>query len=207
MDAPAEIIPDFQVRQHYVVNGAPVPPLDQFKWAVLLAFQQWSGAKVLVETGTYRGDTTESLRPYFERVETVEADPMLFAAAQKRFAATPNVRLHFGDSAKLLPAILAELKQKAVFWLDAHWCGNNTFGDYLSAAIMPELEAIFAHHVADHVILIDDARYFCGHYGYPSVNQLRRWVLERRPELSFDVALDSIRIYRPTYGPPQRTTV
>jgi hypothetical protein len=203
VEGPVEIIPDYQVRRHYVVNGAPVPPLDQFKWAVLLAFQRWSGARVLIETGTYKGDTTESLRTYFDRVETIEADANLFQAAQWRFASAPNVRVHHGDSGAVLPRILAELSERAVFWLDAHWCGGHTFGEYLSAAVMPELEAIFAHPVKDHVVLIDDARYFCGHYGYPSINQLRRWVMERRPEFTFDIALDSIRIYAPTYGPSQ----
>ncbi len=198
--SPADaVVPDFEVRQHFVVHGAPVPPPDQFKWAVLVAFARWSGARVLVETGTYRGNTTDTMRPYFDRIYTIEANDALFAAAQSRFAGAPGVRALHGDSAAMLPRVLAELDEKALFWLDAHWCGNDTFGSYLSAAIMAELEAVFAHRVRGHTILIDDARYFCGHYGYPTVDYLRRWVMQRRPELTFDVALDSIRIYEPTF--------
>jgi hypothetical protein len=196
-----EIIPDLQVRQHFVVNGAPIPPQDQFKWASLLAFARWSGARVFVETGTYKGDTTEALRPYFDWLYTIEANDALFSAAKARFAGAPNVRTLHGDSAALLPHVLGELEQKALFWLDAHWCGNDTFGTYLSAPIMTELEALFAHKVRDHIILIDDARYFCGHYGYPTIDYLRRWVMQRRPEMTFDVAMDSIRIYQPTLNP------
>jgi hypothetical protein len=142
------------------------------------------------------------MRQIFESVYTIEAQPKLFEAARRRFAQARNVTVLEGDSAQVLKRVLAELDQKAVFWLDAHWCGQETHGEVLSAAILGEMELIFSQAIKDHVIIIDDARYFCGHYGYPSVDSLRRWVAQRRPELTFDVALDSIRIHEP--GTSQR---
>jgi hypothetical protein len=191
------IPPDHRVRAYFVSHGAPIPPQDEYKRAVIQAFAAWSGAKVFIETGTYRGDTTEAMRPFFPRIFTIEAKDTLFADARLRFAPYPSVRVLYGDSAVVLPQVLRELNEPAVFWLDAHWCGETTFGEYLSAAVMPELEAVFAHPIKSHIILIDDARYFCGQYGYPSIDHLRRWVIARRAELTFDVALDSIRIYDP----------
>ena len=66
-------------------------------------------------------------------VYTIEAAPELYKAAQQRFAGAKNVRLLQGDSAVMIRAVLAELKQKALFWLDAHWCGQPTYGEVLSA--------------------------------------------------------------------------
>jgi len=190
-----QIMPDYAVRKQFVEQAAPMPPPAPYKHAVIQCFQAWSKARVLVETGTYEGDTTEALRPHFGMVYTIEASKPLYERAQERFANAKNVRLLFGDSGKTLPIVLGQIRQHAVFWLDAHWCGGQTHGAVLSSAIMPELEAIFAHPVRDHVILIDDARYFVGVAGYPTIDFLRRWVHERRPDLVFDVALDSIRIH------------
>jgi hypothetical protein len=54
------------------------------------------------------------------------------------------------------------LKAPAVFWLDAHWCGDESFGLTAECPILEEIETINRHHRADadHVLLIDDARLF-----------------------------------------------
>jgi hypothetical protein len=192
-----QLAPDQELRRYWVNAGCTIPPPADVKCEAIGWYARWSGARVLVETGTYKGDTTEALRHHMDLVYTIEAAPDLFRAAQKRFADAKNVRLILGDSSVMIKSVLAQLKQKAVFWLDAHWCGQPTYGEILSAAIMGELEAIFAHPIKDHIIIIDDARYFAGHFGYPSIDYLRRWVMERRPELVFDVAIDSIRIHPP----------
>jgi hypothetical protein len=200
-----ELAPDQELRRYWVNAGCEIPPPADIKCEVLGWYAKWSGARVLVETGTYRGDTTEVLRKHMDLVYTIEASPTLFKTAQKRFADAKNVRLILGDSTAMIKSVLAQLKQKAVFWLDAHWCGQTTFGEIYSAAIMGELEAIFAHGVKDHIIIIDDARFFTGHFGYPSIDYLRRWVSQRRPELVFDLAIDSIRIHTPIARGPLMT--
>jgi hypothetical protein len=200
-----ELAPDQELRRYWVNAGCTIPPPADIKCEVLGWYAKWSGARVLVETGTFRGDTTEALRHHMDLVYTIEAAPELYKAALQRFTGAKNVRLLQGDSTVMIKTVLAELKQKAVFWLDAHWCGQPTYGEVLSAAIMGELEAIFAHSIKDHIIIIDDARYFTGHFGYPSVDYLRRWVAERRPDMAFDIAIDSFRIHPPIARPPLLT--
>ena len=76
--------------------------------------------RVLVETGTYMGETAWALRRDFERIETIELEPTLARLARIRFGRTKNVGVHEGDSAAVLPRILETLDSPALFWLDAH---------------------------------------------------------------------------------------
>jgi hypothetical protein len=60
--------------------------------------------------------------------------------------------------------------------------------------ILGELEAVLAHPVKRHVILIDDARDFRHDKGHPTLDELRAFIAARRPELHFEVEDDIIRL-------------
>ena len=189
---------DLRVRKSWVDCGCPTPPPHDFKIAVLKAYAAWCKARVFVETGTWKGETTAAMQPLFPTVCSIELAPNWASRARQMFARTPNVEIIEGDSAKVLPDLLGRIHERCLFWLDGHWCGNDTGGAVLSSAVMGELETILAHEISDHVLIIDDARYFVGAYGYPTVDQVRRFVKDRRPDLVFDVAMDSIRIHPET---------
>src|ERR1051325_2291173 len=55
-----------------------------------------------------------------------------------------------------------------------------------------------SHPVREHVILIDDARCFDGTHDYPTIDELRRAVLNIRPDWLFETANDIIRDHRCT---------
>jgi len=128
------------------------------------------GLRVLIETGTYMGETAWALRREFAHVETIELEPTLARLAEIRFARTPNVRVHEGDSAAVLPQILDELVEPALFWLDAHPSTDRTA--HSAIPLRAELAAIAAHRVPGHVVLIDDLQYL-GETGFPSLEELR----------------------------------
>lgn len=131
---------------------------DNEKRRLLREAAERHGLRVLVETGTYMGETAWTLRRVFDRIETIELEPKLAQLARMRFASTPNVHVHEGDSAAVLPGILAALNEPAVFWLDAHPSTDRTA---MGGAIplRAELDAIAGHPVGGHVVLIDDLRY------------------------------------------------
>jgi predicted O-methyltransferase YrrM len=135
------------------------------------------GERVLVETGTYRGDTAAGCARHFPHVYTIELDPSYAARARQRFANTPNVTVIEGDSETELPRLAGEIDGPAVFWLDAHFCDHGTAYGQRGSALSAELEAIRTRHQPD-VVLIDDAR----HTGYQpgpiarvTRRLLRRW--------------------------------
>lgn len=197
MPGSVRIIPDKEVRPRWVSLACPVPPPHQFKVDTLKAYAAWSGAKVFVETGTFKAQTTIAMAPSFERVFSIELEPNLAAAAQTIFSQSRHVKIIHGDSGIELPKILAELKERCLFWLDGHNCGpqtgmSATFGP---TPIVPELRAIFAHPIKDHVIIIDDQRFFTGEWGYPTIENVLMFVNQTRPDLIVDICMDSIRIH------------
>ena len=134
-----------------------------------------------------------ALAPMAARIVSIELDDRLYAAARRRFAGQPNVELLHGDSGALLPGILSGLDRPALFWLDGHYTGASSARTEVDSPIVAEIEALLRHPVQGHVVLIDDAREFCGTGGYPTIDELRVMILERQPLSQFAVADDIVR--------------
>jgi hypothetical protein len=176
-------------------GGSPVPPPDSVKQITVLRYAKAFRLRTFVETGTFMGAMVEAVRTTFHRVVSIELDPALSRRARERFASFPHVTVLEGDSARLLPQVLAGLNEPALFWLDAHFSGGATAKGDLETPIIQELDGILNHAVRDHVILIDDARCFVGANDYPTVDSVRTTVLSRRPGWTFEVRDDIIRIH------------
>jgi hypothetical protein len=126
--------------------------------------------RVLVETGTYMGETAWALRREFDRIETIELEPTLARLARVRFKKVRNVHAQEGDSASVLPRILVVLTEPALFWLDAH-PGTDRSARDAPIPLRAELAAIGQHPVGGHVVLIDDLKYL-GTAGYPTLAEI-----------------------------------
>ena len=127
------------------------------------------GLTTFVETGTGDGGTTVALMDDFTQVWTMDLDHRAYLDAVLRHRHHAWVHPLFGDSAFLVPWLLANvLKRPAVFFLDAHFCGGVS-GEH-ETPILEELQAIVATG-RPNVILIDDARLFGAKPVYPHVEQ------------------------------------
>ena len=149
---------------------------------------------ILVETGTFEGDMVKACLPSFSKVYSIELDKSLFEKAVARFKNSTNVKILNGDSGQKLPEILAEVTTPCVFWLDGHYSAGITAKGNLETPIALEIESIFNHRVADHVILIDDARCFDGTHDYPQLNKFIEELHRRKPNIRVEVYNDIIRI-------------
>ena len=167
----------------WIEDGRPDPPPPLAKREMLLEYKKRHNLQILVETGTFKGDTVEAMRGEFKKVYSIELSEKFYGEAKKRFAGVSNVELHQGDSGKVMPEVVAKLDAPTLFWLDGHYSWG-------------ELEAIFAGMKQPFVVLIDDARCFrhVGAVDYPAVSDIEKWVVERRPDLALEVAMDCIRI-------------
>jgi hypothetical protein len=112
-----------------------------------------------VETGTYNGETAAWAGERFERVVTVELSPELHAQAELRLAAHASVEARLGRSRDVLAEVVPGLQGPALFWLDAHWSGDQTSGERDQCPLLDEL-AIVRRHANAQYVLIDDARMF-----------------------------------------------
>ena len=133
------------------------PPED-----LLVALRQRLGIDTFVETGTFEGRTAQWAAGVFRNVKTVELSERMFASTALRLSRFDNVEAAQGHSADFLREIVAELERPAIFWLDAHWCGGGAPTSGAPDSVCPVLAEVaeINRSPLDHVILVDDARYF-----------------------------------------------
>lgn len=181
--------------RHWRANGSPAPPPHALKAHEVWAYGR--NVRTLVETGTYHGAMIEAVRPWFDRIVSIELDPDLFRAAADKYAHDPGVTVLEGNSATLLAPLVADLAEPAVFWLDAHYSGDGTA--FSSVPILAELNSVLRS--TSHVVLIDDADCFNGTDGYPTVSEVREFVGRIAPSATVEVADNIIRISPDDHSP------
>jgi len=155
--------------------------------------------RTLVETGTHVGHMVAALLSDFDEIYSIEFAQPLYERSAARFVGKHNVRLYCGDSATLLPVIIAALREPALFWLDAHYSGGITARGSVATPVVAELQRVLGMDETPHVVLIDDARLFNGTDDYPTPEELRRLVGELRPYYEMTIADDIIRLVPPAY--------
>jgi hypothetical protein len=112
-----------------------------------------------VETGTYMGATAKWAAGVFPHVITIERSESCYNQLVPEHAAYPNIDFIQGDSREELRVIVPLLKGPAVFWLDGHWSGGETYGISDECPAMKEIDEI-TRSSHDHFVFIDDARLF-----------------------------------------------
>ena len=162
------------------LQGQPVPQPHSVKAYFLKKVLLKSGIRILVETGTHKGDMVAAMRPFCNEIYSIELDETLFKEAKKRFKGDENIYLYQGDSSHVLGDVLKALDAPAVFWLDGHYSAGNTAKGALDTPIVKEIEHIAQHkHAGEHVLLIDDARCFDGTNDYPTREELQTILSEK----------------------------
>ena len=124
--------------------------------------------EIFVETGTYKGDSIELIKPYFKRFYSVELSEYYFNVSKDRFADDPMVRIIRGNAPDEVRRLQPEISETSVmYWLDSHWCdAQATEGLTSQCTLLDELRAIDTLN-RDSVVLIDDARLFLSPPGSP----------------------------------------
>jgi hypothetical protein len=116
--------------------------------AIVGAFQP----RAIIETGTYRGTTTDLMAATGLPIYTIENDPRLYGYSRMRFYTRRNVNVLCGDSRKTMTELftgpLQMLRREVLFvYLDAHWEHD--------LPLTEELDIVFAH-APNSIAMIDD---------------------------------------------------
>jgi hypothetical protein len=175
-------------------EGRPSPPPDAVKYACIRRYAEQFATPVLVETGTFHGNAIFTLRNAFREIHSIELAPALHARAVLDLGHLTHIHLHLGDSAAELPKVARTLGAPALFWLDGHFCSGPSARGEKDTPVFEELTYLLGRPPGRDVVLIDDARLFNGRDGYPTVEALRELVASSRPQASFGVEEDIIRI-------------
>jgi hypothetical protein len=174
--------------------GRPAPPPHCIKQRAIREIAARYNTSILVETGTFYGDMIEALKGEFSHLYSVELSEELYKKAKDRFAADDHITLMQGDSGVVLGDILSRIQSPALFWLDGHYSEGVTAKGDKDTPVMEELDRILSSEEKGHVIIIDDARCFGTYPSYPSLDELIRFVRERKSDVSIEVVDDGIRI-------------
>ncbi len=184
-------------RREYMLYqraGKLNPPEHQVKQRNIKYLAKLYDCTILVETGTFKGDMVEAMKDNFDTIYSIELDNKLYITAKNRFAESSHIHIIHGDSTEELPRIMEKINMRTIFWLDGHYCGDNTSKGIKLTPILEELKTIFAGLDYGHVILIDDARLFNGTNDYPTFPELITFLKENKPDVLISVEDDAIRL-------------
>ena len=150
------------------ITQTDITPLDaKSKAKKIIDYCKKHSVTKYIETGVYRGETVSYI---FEAkslkiinvtdIYGMELGKDLANKLIKKYERYANVHIYEGDTVKILPTILENINDRALFWLDAHYSGHDTARGNVDCPLLKELEIIKKHNINNHVILIDDARTF-----------------------------------------------
>ena len=158
-----------------------------------------------IETGTYKGKTAIWAASHFDTVTTIENCRPIYDQTIAQYGNMPNINFVFGDSRSVLKAVIPNLNETTVFWLDSHWCGGHTNGEDDQCSLVDELAEISKSPIT-HFLFIDDARLFTSPPPLP--NRIECWpgidkvigALQLRTEKYYIVIFEDVIIGVPHYA-------
>lgn len=154
------------------------------------------GCKVLVESGSYRGEMIAACKDCFDAIYSIELSEHYWGKCCERFECSNHISLCWGDSREHLPGIIEGLTDKAIFWLDGHYSGGVTAlpDDGCITPVLDEVRIALSDERFRHVVLIDDARCFDVEAGWPHRVGLIECVRRYSPDADIAVVDDIVRI-------------
>lgn len=120
---------------------------------------------VFVETGTFQGRTTALALQFFAEVHTIELSVVHHLKAWTKFWDHSHVHCHYGDSAKVLPALCSQIlpPTPVMFYLDAHWFGARDAVGKGELPLWAEIKAIADRGCQDTIVVDDVASFGTDH--------------------------------------------
>lgn len=168
-------------------------PTTKIKRKLIYRLGQTFSCTIVVESGTYFGQSTKYFSKFFSKVFSVELSPKLYEFSSRRFSKISNIFLYLGDSVVQLPRIILLLNQPTIFYLDAHASGGVTQQGEEPSPIKKELEIISNfEYLRNSIILLDDARGFDGSNSYPSFMEVYEWAVRNglsKPYIKLDMII------------------
>lgn len=113
--------------------------------------------KCYIETGTYLGNGIKEVINDYDVIHSIELSEKWYQYNVEQFKENPKVKMHFGDSKKILPQLLNTINEPVTIYLDAHYSGIYTAYGEEETPLLHELE-IMKNRSYNDIIIIDDCR-------------------------------------------------
>lgn len=115
-----------------------------------------------IETGTYDGETTFALEPFFDKLYTIEFSEKFYYKTKNRYNGN-KINFILGDSGVVFNSLLPNIDEKCIFFLDGHWSGGETGKSEKDCPLYEEVTNIHNLFKKEAIIIIDDVRLFGTH--------------------------------------------
>ena len=112
---------------------------------------------IYIETGTYLGNGIKRVLNDYDEIHSIELSEKWYNHNVEQFKNNINVKMHLGDSKKILPELLKIINEPVTIYLDAHYSGVYTAHGEEESPLLHELE-ILKNRDYDDIIIIDDCR-------------------------------------------------
>ena len=180
--------------RRWAKKGRLKSPPQPFRRKIIKMYAKRFSINIFIETGTYLGNTVNAVKKNFKEIYSIELNKGLYLKAKRRFIKDMHINLILGDSSEKLPEILSKIDSPCLFWLDAHYSGENTSKTNIETPITKELLCILNHPNKNHIILIDDSHKFIGKNDYPSISKLKE-IINQYEQKVLIIKEDIIRIH------------
>lgn len=181
--------------KRWAKKGTSKSPPQPYRHKIIKMYAKGFSLNTFIETGTYLGNTVNAVKSKFKEVYSIELNKGLYLRAKQKFTKDEHINFILGDSSEILPEILSKIESPCLFWLDAHYSGENTSKTNLETPIVKELQSILNHPNKNHIILIDDAHHFTGKNDYPTIPELKE-MINQYEEKVLIIKEDIIRIHK-----------
>lgn len=174
--------------------GSIIPPPPEYKRMLIKQYAEKFNCRILIETGTYYGETIESQLLHFDTIASIELAENLYRASLEKFDGIDFVHLYCGDSGDLIESVIhnQDASRGTLFWLDGHYSGGETACGVNETPIIKEIETI-SKCCTSGMVLIDDARCFDGQNGYPTIDYLKLYMNKNLNILTWENNYDVVR--------------
>jgi hypothetical protein len=119
---------------------------DKYAFEDIQKLAEKFNIKRIIETGTYKGWSTNRLCDLGVPVETIEVDESNFKEAKSFLSSRDNVKMYHGSSPEILETILEDGEENLLFFLDAHWYEYWPLKDELRVIAEKNIKPVISIH-------------------------------------------------------------
>ena len=112
-----------------------------------------------IETGTYNGETTFALEPYFNKLYTIEFSEKYYNNTKNKYHGN-KINFILGDSSIVFQTLLPTISDNCIFFLDGHWSSGDTGKSEKDCPLVEEITHINNLFQNEAIIIVDDFRLF-----------------------------------------------
>jgi hypothetical protein len=125
-----------------------------------------------IETGTFNGQTTFALEPYFNKLYTIEFSEKYYNNTKNKYRGN-KINFVLGDSSIIFQSLLPTISDKCIFFLDGHWSSGDTGKSEKDCPLVEEITHINNLFQNEAIIIVDDFRMFgsCLNEDWTNINK------------------------------------